>query len=167
MIVEKFFLVIESYSEKFFLVIKSCTLKTIRNENFARRFERGTCEPGERVEKRVCFTSKHPFARIRTFVCLPLQQSLILSSFVSLSFLFVFRTGLAHVPASTTCVTRTIWRIRRRVASLSFPTPLEKRPPTNRTSPRVKTLNCTGRVGGVREGRVTNGPGVGKKIVQN
>lgn len=103
----------------------------------------------ERVEKRVCFTSKHSFARIGTLVLPPPPLS---PSSPIRSSLFdrlcpsnqehTFR--LDHV-----CYSLRSSRIRRRVASLSFPTPLGKRPPTNRTSPRVKTLNCAGVAEGV------------------
>lgn len=144
-------------------------MKFLRNEKLATGRVSSVHErvqADERVQKRVCFTSKHSFARIvpscvsLSSLSLPLSGSIPPSTFLSVP------PMRAHVSAPTTCVTRTISRIRRRVASLSFPTPLGKRPPTNRTSPRVKTLNCTARGRrGAREGLVTDERGLegGKK----
>lgn len=155
----------ENEVQLFFVRGKSRCLKTARARQGRSRWKirRGRARTrAERVEKRVCFTSKHSFARIVPSCASP--SSDLSSSPRSPPFRCSrsLARGPAHVPASTTCVTRTISRIRRRVASLSFPTPLGKRPPTNRTSPRVKTLNCTERVGVSATDR-----GLGKKIVQN
>lgn len=131
-------------------MVEKNRLSVSKNDTRRNKFKirAGTSISEERVEKRVCFTSKHSFARIGTLVVpppppplfppsLPLVRSSPFDRLCPSNQEHTFR--LDHV-----CYPLRSSRIRRRVASLSFPTPLGKRPPTNRTSPRVKTLNCAG-----------------------
>ena len=95
------------------------------------------CWPTKGARKRVCFTSKHSFARI-----VPSRASL--SSTISLSLLSIRLSNEEHTLQTRP---RVLPGTRSRVydeewPAFHFPTPLgQQAARTNRTSPRVKTLD--------------------------
>lgn len=118
----------------------------------------------ERVEKRVCFTSKHSFARIGTLVLPPPPLSPSSPhSFIPLRPSLSFEPG-AHVPARPRVLLATILAYTAKSGQpfISHPTWKAAANQSDLT-PRKNIELRRGGGGGVGEGRVTGGRGLGKK----